>query len=85
MFRTGLANDGYEDGTSFPKDGAPLFRGMGISFPTDGTPFTKGWGLLYRGMGPHFPRDGNRVISGWQRPSMNIFHESDTHMLSLVP
>ena len=43
------------------------------------------WGPFYRVMGTPFPRDGNRFVSGWQRPSMNIFNECDTHMLSLLP
>ena len=43
--------------------------------PRDGDPSTEGWGTP-------FPRDGNRFVSGWLRPSINMFDDSDAHLLS---
>ena len=66
----------------FPRDGNPFYR-----WP--GTPFFQVMETLYQGVGTPLPRGGNpfsrenHFVSGWQRSSMNIFNESDTHMLSL--
>ena len=56
----------------FPKDGAPLFRGIGIAFPTDGTPFprdgnpfTEGWGHPFPSDGTPLPRD-DPFSEGWE-------------------
>ena len=74
--------EGWEP--AFPKDGAPLFRGIGNAFPTDGTPFpsdgnpvTEGWGHPFPSDATYLPRDENPISEGWQPLSRRM--ESASH------
>jgi len=58
---------------AFLKDRAPLFRGIGIAFPTDGTffprdgnAFTEGCGHPFPSGGTPLPRDEDAFSEGWE-------------------
>ena len=52
-------------GTHFPKNGAPIFRWIGIAFPTDGTPFRGMSTALPRARDPLLLIDGTPFTKGW--------------------